>query len=113
MVKGAENDTTAHNLERSQLTQLLSTQLLSGILKSRRARGTRQETRPLALVFARLASLGQIGELARRLLGTRMTQRFTTHSPRVRRKKGESAEQGKKSAGEWGRDLALWIHLLF
>ena len=42
-MKGAENDTTAHNLERSQLTQL-STQLLSGILKSRRARGTREET---------------------------------------------------------------------
>ena len=71
MVKGAENDTTAHNLERSQLTQVLSTQLRSGILKSRRARGTREETRPLAVnsrVFARLASLGQIGELARRLL---------------------------------------------
>ena len=36
-----------------------------------------------------------------------------THSPRVRRKKGWSVEQGEKSAGEWGYDLALWIHLLF
>ena len=36
---------------------------LGDIVKSRRARGTREETR----VLSRLASLAQIGELARRL----------------------------------------------
>ena len=155
-VKGAKNYPTAHDLERSQLTQIF-TQLLSHggyptsspkqsgffFLKISKEIGKAWCKRVLSarrafeasfffflIIFSDLLfDCSRVLEYAkiRPVLQTSPKRRVCAQATlwerewhnglwRIARasgaKKGESVEQGEKSAEEWGHDLALWINLL-